>query len=72
MPAYQEGQQIERTRADGHRDQDAVFVGSEQTAGPVVEAKTFEYENLVRRKCVHAPFLPNRERGQPRRGFYAV
>jgi hypothetical protein len=38
----------------------------------VVEAKTFEYENLVRRKCVHAPFLPNSERGQPRRGFYAV
>jgi hypothetical protein len=58
MPLYQQDQQLKRARSERHRDQNAIFVGSEQAAGPAVEAKAFEQENLVGGKFVHAPSSP--------------
>jgi len=57
-PPHQQGEQVERARADGNRLKNAVFARSEQTAGSGVETKAFEQKDLPARECLHAPVSP--------------
>ena len=55
-------------RANGYGDQTAAFIRPEQTPGSAVEAKTFEHEDFIGSKRVHAPLPPDCERGRRLRG----
>jgi hypothetical protein len=54
MPADKYVEHIKRARSDRYRGKNTVFIATEQTAGPPVETKPLEQENLVPGDCVHA------------------
>jgi len=57
MPSDEHGEHVKRARPDRHRDKNTVFIAAEQTAGPPVETKSIEQEDLALGDYVHA-FLP--------------
>ena len=61
MPPYQQHEQVERARADGHRDRNGVLISPEQTAGPAVEAKPSNRKISSAASASMLPFLPERE-----------
>jgi hypothetical protein len=63
VPHHQQNEYLQRARADRYRDQIAILIHSEQTAGLEVEAKAFEQKHLVGGNCFHAAVPP---RSRPR------